>query len=79
MPSNDVIMPDFYYSRLASSDRDWIRKRMAVIPEDMQQDVANEYEKLYLGEESFGRNKANTYLNGLATEYRDQLRAKQNG
>lgn len=65
------IMPKFYFGRLrGNSDRDWIQRRMAVIPEDKQQEVADEYERKYRNEKSFNRKKANTWLNGIAQEYR---------
>ncbi len=63
------IMPKFYYSRLKESDRSWIRTRMARIPRLKQQDIAAEYERIFLTEKSFARKKANTWLNGIAKEY----------
>ena len=72
------IMPKFYYYRGRSgSDRDWIMKRMAVIPKDRQAEVALEYEKRYLSKNAgFGRKRANEYLQGVAVEYRDQRRTQ---
>ena len=72
------IMPKFYFYRgKAGSDRDWIMKRMAVIPRDRQAEVALEYEKRYLSKNAgFGRKRANEYLQGVAVEYRDQRRAQ---
>lgn len=72
------IMPKFYHYRgKAGSDRDWIMKRMAVIPKDRQAAVALEYEKRYLNKNAgFGRQLANQYLQGVAVEYRDQRRAQ---
>ena len=72
------IMPKFYHYRgKAGSDRDWIMKRMAVIPRERQAAVAQEYEKRYLNKNAgFGRQLANQYLQGVAVEYRDQRRAR---
>lgn len=73
------IMPKFYYYRgKAGSDRDWIMKRMAVIPKERQAAVAQEYEKRYLNKNAgFGRQLANQYLQGVAVEYRDQRRGAE--
>lgn len=70
------IYPKFYYCRGKVSDRDWIMVRMRAIPSSKQQEVADHYEKLYLSGKQ-GRKAANTYLQGVATEYRSERNAKQ--
>jgi len=46
--------------------------RIADIPKESQQEVATKYENIYLAERSpwVARKKANTYLSGIAHEYR---------
>ena len=65
-----VIYPRFYHYRKGVSDRGWILSRMAVIPVDKQQEIAFEYERLYMGSDNQSRKRANTWLDGLAREYR---------
>lgn len=65
-----VIYPRFYQYKKGKSDRDWIFSRMAVIPKEKQQEVADEYERIYLSGDRQSRNRANTWLNGVAMEYR---------
>mgnify|MGYP003148874002 FL=1 len=50
--------------------------RMAVIPAHKQQEVADEYDRLYMAKNYSGRRQANEYLNGVAREYREYLRAQ---
>jgi hypothetical protein len=64
-----MLYPKFYYQRGRVSDRDWVLGRMSIIPEDKKQSVCDEYEKLFLSGKG-GRKLANTYLNGIAKEYR---------
>lgn len=74
----DPVMPMYYHGRVRESDREWIRKRMAVIPADIQGGVASEYSRIFrLGHPEGGRKKANEYLHGVAVEYRDEMRARQ--
>lgn len=70
--------PKFYhYAGKADSDKDWIMARMAVIPPEKQEEVAREYERRFLHKDKhFGRRIANEYLQGVAVEYRDELRRK---
>lgn len=73
-----VAMPKFYhYQNKKNSDRDWIATRMAIIPADKQREVAEEYELRYLIKDRYqGRKSANIYLQGVAVEYRDEMRRK---
>jgi len=68
-------MPPIYYYSRWGSDREWIERRMAVIPPDQQQDVANEYWRIYMRKDG-GRKAANTYLQGIAAGHRDRLRSQ---
>lgn len=45
---------------------------MLVIPEHKQQEVADEYSRIYQTEKAMARKKANAYLEGVAKEYRNQ-------
>ena len=74
-----VIVPLFYFSRVRRSDRAEIIRRMAVIPQDRQQEVANEYSRIYntVRQESGvwdARSAANEYLSSVANPYRDELK-----
>ncbi len=64
-----MIYPKFYYQRGKDSDRKWILIRMKHIPQNKQVEVSQAYEKLYLSGAN-GRKAANTYLQGIAKEYR---------
>jgi hypothetical protein len=64
---NGIIYPRHYKCKKDASDRDWIISRMSVIPSDKQKEVSDTYEEMYLAGD---RNKANTWLRGLAKEYR---------
>lgn len=69
-----MILPKMYFYRgRERSDRDYIEKRMALIPEVKQQEVADRYEQLYLADGPAGsrdsRKNANEYINDLAKRY----------
>ncbi|NRA81186.1 MAG: hypothetical protein HRU18_23550 [Pseudoalteromonas sp.] len=67
---NRLIMPLFYYYKNPTlSDRKWIAQRMKEVPEKLQQEVSNNYDNNYLKPKN-GRDTANKYLNGVATEFR---------
>jgi hypothetical protein len=51
------------------SDKKGIMSRMQYIPEQLKQEVAREYERLYLSDKKTGREKANTYLKDLVRQY----------
>lgn len=62
------VMPILYFYRgRGRSDRNWIRPRMAAIPESEQAAVAAEYERLFLQK---GRNAANEFLRDTAIKHR---------
>lgn len=63
------VRPLLYHCRHGQNDCAWIIQRMCQIPEGKRQEVANNYENLYLTAKN-GRKEANEYLNGVATEYR---------
>ncbi len=65
-----LIMPNVYYYRGPVSDRDWIESRMVEIPEGKRQEVADEYERQFSKDGRRNRKAANTYLNNVALEYR---------
>lgn len=67
---NGVIHPRHYYLRDGKSDAQWIMSRMAIIPADKQAEIAKEYERLYLAADNQARKRANTWLDGIAREYR---------
>ena len=75
-----MITPRFYFQRGQKSDRDWIERCMGAIPESRQQEVADEYEKLYERQRSrhVGRKSANTYLLNVAQECRQNNYVKKN-
>ena len=75
-----MITPRFYFQRGQKSDRDWIERCMFAIPESRQQEVADEYEKLYERQRSrhVGRKSANTYLLNVAQECRQNNYVKKN-
>lgn len=73
VPHDLPIYPLHYHSKSkGDSDRDWILKRMRVISKDKQQEVSNEYEKLYRSEKFGNRQAANTFLQELAVKYRNK-------
>jgi len=79
-PEPVVVMPKFYhYRNRQESDKDWIMKRMAVIPTEKQAEVAEEYDRRYMiGKQSQnGRKAANFYLQAVAAKYREILRQRQ--
>ena len=67
-----LIMPRFYYCKRGKSDREDIAKKMQEIPPEHRQEVADQYEKLFLSTKRAGgdRRGANRYLAGVAEEYR---------
>jgi len=70
MKVDNLIYPIIYHYRGRwGSDKDFILKRMAHIPPDKQQEVSDEYERLYTKE---GRKSANTYLHELARGYQKE-------
>jgi len=71
MISDNLIMPRFYYYRKGKSDRDWIESRMIEIPESKRQEIADQYERLFLTRLGGDRKTANTYINQIAVEYRN--------
>lgn len=76
-----MIYPKLYHYRgrferwgKDGSDKDFILKLMRHIPPSRQQEVSDQYERLFTGE---GRKAANEYLHAEAKVYRDKWRAKQ--
>ena len=70
-------MPRFWFCRHGTSDRTWIESRMIEIPEDKRQEVADEYEHLFMSRSGGNRKSANTYINNVALEYRQARHGKQ--
>lgn len=74
-----LIIPQVYYYRKDVSDRDWIESRMVEIPEEKRQEVADEYERIFMNTTGRrDRKGANTYINNIALECR-QAAHKNNG
>jgi hypothetical protein len=69
-----MILPKWYYYRAGTSDRDKVIKCMQHIPDELQQEVSDQYEKLYLMnghiDVSEGRAVANKYLGDKARAFR---------
>lgn len=66
----EIIMPKFWYQVGKDSDAKGVKQRMSVIPEHLRQDVADNYDNLFLsGPVMEGRRKANKYLHDLASLY----------
>jgi len=69
-----MILPKWYYYRAGTSDRDKIIQCMRHIPEELQQEVSDKYESLYLAnghiDVSEGRAAANKYLGDKARAFR---------
>lgn len=68
-----MILPKWYYYRAGESDRTFIETRMRHIPADIQSEVCEKYESLYMQNGHIhvkdGRKEANTYLHELARKY----------
>lgn len=64
-----LIRPLLYHCRGGVNDAHWIIQRMKVIPESLRQEVSDKYENLFLRNKN-GRELANKYLDGVASEYR---------
>jgi hypothetical protein len=76
LPHLCLEMPRFYADgynpeRGRPSDRGFVKKRMAHIPDNEKQRVCEEYERIYLAKGSGFRKKANEFLHGEAVKYRD--------
>lgn len=71
-----MILPKWYYYRAGVSDRKFIELRMAHIPAELQQEVSDKYEELYLvnGHVNVkeGRKAANEYLHKTARIYQSK-------
>ncbi len=72
---NAVISPKFYFQRGTKSDRNWIEARMAEIPDDQKQRIADAYDIKYM--QCRSRKEANTWLSSVAFEYRQENYGKQ--
>lgn len=70
---SDLIYPARYYHRGGVSDKKFVLDRMACIPPEKQQEVADEFERLYLANGPIhvrqGRYDAKVYLNNIAKAY----------
>ena len=67
-----MIYPLFYHYSNFGSDRDFVLARMAVIPDNLQQEVSDEYDKLFRSKDPDRRKKANEYLHSIASKYRNK-------
>lgn len=69
--------PHLYYQRGSTSDKKFVLSRMAVIPQDLKEQVSREYMAFQpvLGGEH--RRKANEWLHELASKYRNTPNVRQ--
>lgn len=71
-----MILPKWYYYRAGTSDRKFIEARMAHIPTELQREVSDKYEALYLQDGHInvkaGRRAANEYLHKTARIYQSK-------
>lgn len=71
-----MILPKWYYYRGGVSDRKFIEIRMAHIPAELQKEVSEKYEDLYLQDGHVnvkaGRKAANEYLHKTARIYQSK-------
>lgn len=69
-----MILPKWYYYRGGVSDRDKIIQCMRHIPDELQQEISDKYESLYLANGHVdvmeGRAAANKYLGDKARAFR---------
>ena len=65
---NDIY-PKYWFCKRGESDINWILTRMEVIPNELKQDVAHEYERIFRRNKN-GRELANKYLHSEAIKYR---------
>ncbi|ABV74328.1 hypothetical protein BA3_0043 [Thalassomonas phage BA3] len=73
-----MIYPLYYHGRSkTNSDKDFILRRMAVIPEQYQQRVADKYERIFRSRQTGFRKNANTYLHRVACWFRYRRNKKQ--
>lgn len=73
-----MITPLYYHGRSKNNtDRYFIEKRMAVIPEQYQQRVADKYERIFRSRQTGFRKNANTYLHRVACWFRYRRNKKQ--
>ena len=59
-------MPLFYFGIPSRSDIGWIMAQISILPEDIQQSVAQDYSSNYL---KYGQIHSNTILRNLAIEH----------
>ncbi|WP_372941735.1 hypothetical protein [Shewanella sp.] len=52
------------------TDIEWILKKMRFIPKSMRHEVSEEYVRLFFSDKANGRKLANTYLHGIASQFR---------
>lgn len=72
------VMPKFWFQAGSESDRDGVEARMKVIPKELQQEVANKYDRIFLQENRHkGRLEANKYLHETAMKYLENKNAPE--
>ena len=75
-----MIYPKYYYCKRGDSDRDRILHNMKFIPEHKQQEVSDEYDRIYrASKQNSARTLANNYLKGIAMEYHHENIKKRQG
>jgi len=61
------VYPIWYFNKKPNSDKDFVLKRMAIIPPEHKRKIADRYEIIYQNKSTTGnRKRANTFLNKLA-------------
>jgi hypothetical protein len=67
------IYPIWYFNKKPNSDKDFILKRMAVIPKEHKRKIADRYEIIYQKPSTVGnRKRANTFLNKIAKWFHNE-------
>lgn len=72
-PEKEVLPEWYFYKNVmgeVESDREFILARMAIVPDQVKQQVSDEYDRLYRLKQANHRELANKYLHNLAIEYR---------
>lgn len=62
--------PKYYKYNRWGSNKQWIFRRLRIIPKSRHKEVSTKYESLYLADHhGKGNDNANDYLNDVAKEY----------
>ena len=76
-PKKDIY-PIFYFNKKPNSDKDFILKRMSVIPLEHKRKIADRYEIIYQKPTTTNnRKRANTFLNKLAKYFYNKTTSRR--